>query len=90
MHEKEVEQPRECGKIIVYREEILKSQSRDKTRHRFLFSPAANCGAIENLLICSRCHTVWFCGVECQRVSPHFQCIFLITVVDCRFCEPDQ
>ena len=29
---------------------------------------AANCGETENLLKCSRCHTVWFCGVKCQKV----------------------
>mmetsp|Transcript_27506 Transcript_27506/g.52351 ORF Transcript_27506/g.52351 Transcript_27506/m.52351 type:complete len:300 (+) Transcript_27506:194-1093(+) len=27
----------------------------------------ANCGSMENLARCSRCHTAWFCSVKCQR-----------------------
>lgn len=34
----------------------------------FRFLPAANCGATEKLLKCSRCHVAWFCGVKCQKV----------------------
>lgn len=30
---------------------------------------AANCGARTNLLRCSRCHAVHFCGVKCQKVG---------------------
>ncbi|KAL4532079.1 hypothetical protein Ndes2437B_g02505 [Nannochloris sp. 'desiccata'] len=30
-------------------------------------SECANCGATEDLLKCSRCHTTWFCGVKCQK-----------------------
>ncbi len=32
------------------------------------YAPAANCGATQNLLKCSRCHTVWFCDFKCQKV----------------------
>ncbi|GAB4821293.1 hypothetical protein N2152v2_008339 [Parachlorella kessleri] len=27
----------------------------------------ANCGAVDDLLLCSRCHTAWFCGPKCQK-----------------------
>lgn len=27
----------------------------------------ANCGSMENLALCSRCHTAWFCSVKCQK-----------------------
>ena len=26
-----------------------------------------NCGSLDNLALCTRCRTAWFCSVKCQR-----------------------
>lgn len=28
----------------------------------------ANCGTLDSLALCSRCHAAWFCSVKCQKV----------------------
>lgn len=28
----------------------------------------ANCGSTEDLALCSRCHSAWFCSLKCQKV----------------------
>jgi len=28
---------------------------------------SANCGSMEGLGRCSRCHSAWFCSVKCQK-----------------------
>lgn len=59
----------ECGACCVprLRQRLVATQEPVLTRN--LMIDAANCGETENLLKCSRCHNVWFCGVQCQKVS---------------------
>ena len=72
MHEEEVPDAKECGKIRTKSRLYIVASPRcgmvGMTKS-FVLLGAANCGAVDDLLLCSRCHTAWFCGPKCQKAS---------------------
>ena len=45
---------------------LIKTKFASRSRP-FRYPQTANCGETTNLLKCSRCHSAYFCGVQCQK-----------------------
>ena len=67
LHEDDGGEPVECGKPQQLPGCALEPRDLCARLDQSRSPLAANCGATDSLLKCSRCHTAWFCGVKCQK-----------------------